>query len=88
MQVMNALRKEHALDLYRYKGVVCIKEASGQLKQAVLQGVHDMCEFEPRGDWLDKKPLSQLVFIGRNLDRKKWQGLFEKCQDGMLEDAR
>lgn len=85
-QVMNALRAEHAVDLYRYKGVVCIKESSGLLRRAVLQGVHDMCEFEPRGDWTNSPPLSQLVFIGRKLDKEKWHKLFEKCQAGMLDD--
>ena len=39
-QVMNALRAEHAVDLYRYKGVVCVREATGSLRRAVLQGVH------------------------------------------------
>eukprot|EP00435_Cladocopium_sp_Y103_P037929 s1486_g10.t1 len=82
-QVMNALRAERAVDLYRYKGVVCIKESSGLLRRAVLQGVHDMCEFEPRGDWTKTPTLSQLVFIGRKLDKEKWQKLFEKCQAGM-----
>ncbi|CAE7350617.1 Cbwd1 [Symbiodinium sp. CCMP2456] len=87
IEVMSALKNEHALDLYRYKGVVCVKEASGELKQAVLQGVHDMCEFEPRGDWPDgKEPLSQLVFIGRNLERDKWMRLFTFCQSGVLDD--
>lgn len=85
-QVMNALRAEHAVDLYRYKGVVCIKESSGLLRRAVLQGVHDMCEFEPRGDWTNSPTLSQLVFIGRKLEKEKWQKLFEKCQTGMLDD--
>ena len=86
-EVMSALKNEHALDLYRYKGVVCVKEASGELKQAVLQGVHDMCEFEPRGDWPEgKEPLSQLVFIGRNLEKDKWMRLFTFCQAGVLDD--
>merc|ERR1711933_541781 len=50
-EAMNSIRAERAVDLYRYKGVVCIREPSGGLKMAVLQGVHDMCEFQPRGPW-------------------------------------
>merc|ERR1719469_375620 len=40
MQVMNTIRAESAMDLYRYKGMVCIKEKSGVMKRAVLQGIH------------------------------------------------
>merc|ERR1712050_521525 len=62
---MNSLRAEHAVDLYRYKGVVCVRERSGGVKRAVLQGVHDMCMFEPRGTWpAGSAPTSQIVFIG------------------------
>ena len=39
----------------------------------------DMCEFEPRGSWPKSAPISQLVFIGRKLEREKWRKLFEKC---------
>ncbi|CAJ1417185.1 unnamed protein product [Effrenium voratum] len=85
-QVMNALRAERAVDLYRYKGLVCIRE-SGGLRQAVLQGVHDMCEFEPRSDWPSAAPTrSQLVFIGRRLEAPKWRRLFEQCQQGILDE--
>ena len=29
VEVMSALKNEHAVDLYRYKGVVCVKEGLG-----------------------------------------------------------
>eukprot|EP00929_Paragymnodinium_shiwhaense_P084393 TRINITY_DN45117_c0_g1_i1.p1 TRINITY_DN45117_c0_g1~~TRINITY_DN45117_c0_g1_i1.p1 ORF type:complete len:552 (-),score=86.68 TRINITY_DN45117_c0_g1_i1:379-1950(-) len=85
MHVMNTLRAEKAMDLYRYKGFVCIKEPSGTLKRAVLQGVHDMAMMEPRGVWPADAPFeSQLVFIGRNLDKELWTSLFEKTKEGVL----
>merc|ERR1712217_211980 len=86
MQVMNAIRTEKAVDLYRYKGVICVKESSGTLKRAAMQGVHDMCLFEPRGPWpADEPPMSQLVFIGRNLDREMWGRLLEHTKEGTLD---
>mmetsp|Transcript_81335 Transcript_81335/g.226003 ORF Transcript_81335/g.226003 Transcript_81335/m.226003 type:complete len:436 (-) Transcript_81335:49-1356(-) len=88
MQVMNTIRVEKAVDLYRYKGVVCVREASGGLKRAVMQGVHDMCQFQPRGRWpAGEPPVSQLVFIGRDLDEALWGRLFDKTQEGALETA-
>lgn len=85
--VMTAIRVEKSQDLYRYKGVVCIKEPSGSIRRAVLQGVHDMCQFEPRGDWpADLPPKSQIVFIGRKLDRALWGRLLERCKEGVLEE--
>merc|ERR1712151_1231728 len=73
MEVMNNLRREHAVDLYRYKGIVCVKEPSGAVKCAVLQGVHDLATFEPRGAWPSSTWMkSEIVFIGRNLDRETW----------------
>mmetsp|Transcript_68966 Transcript_68966/g.175277 ORF Transcript_68966/g.175277 Transcript_68966/m.175277 type:complete len:82 (+) Transcript_68966:1-246(+) len=81
------MRAEKAMDLYRYKGVLCIRERSGMLKRAVLQGIHDMCEFEPRGPWpADQEPKSQLVIIGRNLDREFWGRLFDKTKVGVLDE--
>lgn len=86
MQVMNSIRFERAVDLYRYKGVVCVKEPSGAVKRAVLQGVHDMCMFEPRGAWpSDAELKSEIVFIGRNLDSGLWTRLLEKTQEGILD---
>lgn len=85
-EVMNSLRAAHAVDLYRYKGIVCVKEPGGRVSRAVLQGVHDMCMFEPRGVWPDgAPPRSDIVFIGRNLDAELWGRLFEKAKEGDMD---
>jgi len=86
-QIMNSIRAEKALDLYRYKGTICVKEPSGNLKRAVLQGVHDLCQFEPRGQWpSDEAPKSHIVFIGRNMERELWGRLFDKAKEGILDE--
>lgn len=88
IEVMNTIRQENSVDLYRYKGVVCIKEPSGLFRRAVLQGVQDVCEMEPRGDWPDSSPpRSQLVFIGRKLSRHLWLSLLEKCKAESADDG-
>lgn len=84
-EVMNSLRAEKAVDLYRYKGIVCVREPGGATRRAVLQGVHDLCLFEPRGPWPpEATPKSQIVFIGRSLDRELYGRLFEKTKEGAL----
>jgi len=86
MEVMNSIRAENAVDLYRYKGLVCVKEKSGLVKRATLQGVHDMCFMEPKGPWPPEDFMkSQIVFIGRNLDKELWTRLFEKTKEGILD---
>lgn len=88
IEVMNTIRQENSVDLYRYKGVICVKEPSGLIRRAVLQGVQDICEMEPRGDWPDSSPIcSQLVFIGRKLNRPLWQSLLEKCKANSADDG-
>jgi len=87
LQVMNTIRQEKAVDLYRYKGTVCVKESSGTIKRAVLQGVHDLCQFEPRGQWPEGEVMqSQIVFIGRDLNEDLWNRLFEKTKEGVLDE--
>ena len=52
----------------RCKGVLCVK---GQEKvKFVFQGVHDTVCFGPSAvEWSEDAPVSQIVFIGRDLDR-------------------
>jgi len=79
--MMDAILKDHAADLYRYKGVVAAREPNGRIERAVLQGVHDVCECEPKGPWPDGTPYkTQVVFIGRNLEKDLWAKLLDKCK--------
>jgi len=48
--------------------------------QYVLQGVHEMCDITQGEKWASDRPFkSQVVLIGRNLDRKRWQAKFAEC---------
>jgi G3E family GTPase len=83
----NAFVKElldfQAADLYRYKGVLAV-EQKGYTVRYVLQGVHDMMEVSFSGPWPRDRPVkTQVVLIGRKLDREKIEGKFEKCSVSM-----
>lgn len=64
-------------DIYRSKGVLHIQ---GQPKRVVFQGVQMLFDSAPERFWkTDEKRLSQLVFIGRELDEAKIRAGFEQC---------
>lgn len=79
---IRALMEACAVDLYRYKGIVAMSagKRSGQVVKYVIQGVHEMYDTTPGDLWPeDQTYKSQVVLIGRNLDRKKWTEAFAKC---------
>ncbi|CAK0902813.1 unnamed protein product [Prorocentrum cordatum] len=70
-------------DLYRYKGVLAVKQ-KGYTVRYVLQGVHDMMEVSFSGPWPPDRPVkTQVVLIGRKLDREKIREQFSKCSVNM-----
>jgi G3E family GTPase len=76
--VTELLLFQHA-DLYRYKGVLAV-EQKGYTVRYVLQGVHDMMEVSFSGPWPRDRPVkTQVVLIGRKLDREKIEDKFSKC---------
>lgn len=63
--------------IYRSKGILHIK---GQAKRIVFQGVQMMFEAVPDRFWNSgEKKKSQLVFIGKDLDKAQLQSGFESC---------
>ncbi|WP_035532190.1 CobW family GTP-binding protein [Halobacillus kuroshimensis] len=62
--------------LYRYKGVLNI---DGVDHRFVFQGVHMLFAGEEAALWGDDDRVSELVFIGRNLDKKILTEQFEQC---------
>ena len=63
--------------IYRSKGILHIK---GQAKRVVFQGVQTMFDARPDRLWnVGEKKLSQLVFIGKDLDESKIRSGFESC---------
>ncbi len=62
--------------LYRMKGFLNFKDAPDRI---VVQCVHMVCDTSALGPWGDRPRRTQLVFIGRELDRESlWAG-FEAC---------
>lgn len=74
--------QERSVDLYRYKGVLAIKNQriGDKTLLYILQGVHDMPEITGSGEWPEGKPIkTQVVIIGRKLDPIKYRDDFQKC---------
>jgi hypothetical protein len=77
---MKDLLLEKARDIMRCKGVLCIHGQEGT--RFVFQGVHDTVCFGPSAQGWDPDagpPVSQIVFIGRNLDRTMLSEGFRSC---------
>lgn len=76
---LSGILQERSVDLYRYKGVLAA-EQDGKTVLYILQGVHDMPEVTFSGEWPEGKPVkTQMVIIGRKLDREKYKAGFEEC---------
>ena len=72
-EVMNTMGE----NLYRSKGILHIK---GQAKRVVFQGVQTMFEALPDRFWnTNEKRLSQMVFIGKDLNEAKIRSGFQNC---------
>lgn len=74
---LSELLKSLGENIYRSKGVLHIK---GQPKRVVFQGVQMMFDSAPDRFWnAGEKRVSQLVFIGKDLDEAKIRKEFEGC---------
>jgi G3E family GTPase len=65
--------------LYRMKGFLNFKGAPDRI---VIHGVHMVVDTSSLGPWGDRPRRTQLVFIGRELDRQLISEGFEDCLDG------
>jgi G3E family GTPase len=63
-------------DIFRMKGIIAIR---GEAQRFVFQGVHMLFDGRPDRPWGDTPRASQLVFIGRNLDRQALHDGFRAC---------
>jgi G3E family GTPase len=64
-------------DLFRFKGILNVEDAR---RRFVLQGVHMLIDGRPGAPWKDGEDrLSQLVFIGKNLDPRALERGFATC---------
>ena len=63
---ISQLLSEKGQDIFRSKGVVAIQ---GEDRRVIFQGVHMLLESKPDKPWNETKRRSQMIFIGRNLER-------------------
>jgi G3E family GTPase len=74
---ISQLLREKGLDLFRMKGILDVKGLRGRY---VFQGVHMLFDGREDRPWGDEPRASDLVFIGRNLDRRALTRGFEQCR--------
>ena len=65
-QWVKALLAERGDDIFRMKGILAF---ANEPRRYVLQGVHRITDLKPADAWGPERPVSKLVFIGRNLER-------------------
>jgi G3E family GTPase len=73
---LSYLLEKRGQDIFRMKGVLNIR---GDERRYVFHGVHMMFEGRPDRAWGDAPRASQLVFIGRGLDREELETGFANC---------
>jgi hypothetical protein len=74
---LSELLQTKGQDIFRMKGVLNIKGSSNRF---VFQGVHMLFEGKADRPWKpDEKRKSQMIFIGRNLDRAALNAGFRRC---------
>ena len=73
---MSTILQTQGQDIFRMKGIVALK---GSPERFVFQGVHMLFDGKPDRPWADDTRRSQLIFIGRNLDRADLESGFRKC---------
>ena len=76
-QWMSYLVRKKGEDLLRYKGILHIK---GMEKRVVFQGLHMLFSGYPDRKWKENETrLSELVFIGKDLNKEELEQQFKNC---------
>src|SRR3954447_9318752 len=74
---MSYLVQEKGEDLLRYKGILHIK---GMEQRIVFQGLHMLFSGRPDRKWEENETkLSELVFIGKDLNKEELEQQFKNC---------
>lgn len=63
---LRRLVDERGDELYRYKGLIAVRDDDRRL---VVQGVHRLHDVQPGEPWRTRERISRMVLIGRDLDR-------------------
>jgi G3E family GTPase len=73
---LNMFLQEKGVDIYRMKGILAIE---GESNQIVFQGVHMMFDSMEGKPWGNEKPVSRIVFIGKDLDEEYIRVALKSC---------
>jgi len=73
---LNRLVQASGTDILRIKGVM---NFAGEARRYVFHGVHMTLEGRPGKPWMSGHRLSEIVFIGRNLDEAELRRSLESC---------
>ncbi len=74
---MGTILREKGVDIFRMKGILSFSSTANRF---VFQGVHMLFDGKPDRAWkAGEERKSQLIFIGRNLDRAELEEGFRSC---------
>jgi G3E family GTPase len=73
---IRGLLRDRGTDIFRSKGIVHFADQPGRF---VFQGVHMLLDGREEGSFGGKPPATDLVFIGRGLDRAELERGFRSC---------
>jgi G3E family GTPase len=74
---IGTILREKGVDIFRMKGILNLK---GLEQRFIFQGVHMLFDGKQDRRWKDgESRRSQLIFIGRNLDRDELEEGFRAC---------
>ena len=73
---ISVLLRTKGNDIYRMKGVLCVK---GAAKRLVFQGIHMLFDAKFDREWGAEERINTLVFIGKSLDRAALIEGFRAC---------
>lgn len=74
---IGSLLQTHGPDIFRSKGILYIDDYDSRI---VFQGVHMLFDVKPDRPWRDNEvKQNQLIFFGRNLDRKMLNDGLQNC---------
>jgi G3E family GTPase len=73
---VKTLLESQGEDIFRLKGILAFED---EPRRYVLQAVHRITDLRPADAWGQDKPVSKLVFIGRNLDKRALESGLRGC---------
>jgi G3E family GTPase len=74
---LSTVLREQGADIFRMKGILNVHDSD---RRFVFQGVHMLLDAREDRPWRDEPRTSDLVFIGRNLNRQALRAGFEACR--------